>query len=145
LKSLIKSDHKKGEKMKKLKDLYQEGDWKLEKHVPLIEVVSIEKQKDVLSVTISVGKEVPHPNTTEHHIRYVSVFFLPENEKFPVNIGLFEFNAHGESSLGPNTSTIFTDPKVVMNFRTEKSGVLTASSFCNIHGLWENSVEIKAK
>lgn len=30
----------------------------------------------------------------------------------------------------------------VFSFRTEKSGTLTAYSYCNIHGLWGNALEI---
>jgi len=54
--------------MKTIKDLYQNGDWKLEKHVPSIEAAVDIKNKNLFVVTVSVGREIPHPNTTEHHI-----------------------------------------------------------------------------
>jgi len=125
------------------KDLWQSADWKLEKHVPVIEALDKTKKGELLKVTVSVGKEIPHPNTTEHHIRWIEVYFLAEGEKFTYQIGKFEFTAHGESALGPNTSTIYTQPEVVCSFKTEKSGTIFASSYCNIHGLWKNAKEIK--
>jgi len=67
-----------------------------------------------------VGKEIPHPNTTEHHIRWISLYFHPEGEKFPYEIGKVDFNSHGESTQGPNTSTIYTHPKVIFTMKTEK-------------------------
>ena len=36
------------------------------------------------TVTVSVGKEIPHPNTTEHHIRWIKLFFKGEGENFPL-------------------------------------------------------------
>jgi superoxide reductase len=62
-----------------------------------------------------------------------------------VEIGKFEFNAHGESAQGPNMSTIYTAPEVVVSFKTEKTGAIFASSYCNIHGIWENAKELKVK
>ena len=89
-----------------------------------------------------MGKEIAHPNIAEHHIRWICVYFLPQGEKFPYEIARAEFNAHGESTQGPNTSTVFTHPEVVFSFKNEKAGVLLVTSYCNIHGLWQNSKEI---
>ncbi|HEC69403.1 MAG TPA: superoxide reductase [Candidatus Omnitrophica bacterium] len=120
-------------------ELFQSADWKKEKHIPVIEV---EKGRGEVKVKVSVGKEISHPNTTEHHIAWIDVYFLPEGEKFPYQIGKFEFSAHGASIQGPNTSGVYTRPVVELAFKTEKSGVILASSYCNIHGLWQNSKEI---
>jgi len=128
-----------------IKELFQTADWKAEKHVPVIEAPDKVKKQEVVKVTVSVGKEIPHPNTTEHHIRWIVLFFHPKGEKFPYQIGRFEFNAHGESVQGPNTSTIYTEPSVVCSFKTEKAGIILASSYCNIHGLWENSREVNVE
>ena len=128
--------------MGELKNLLQSADWKQEKHVPVIEASDIIKKGEFAKVTVTVGKEIPHPNTTEHHIRWIEAYFAPEGEKFPYQLGRFEFSAHGESAQGPNTSTIFTAPLVVVSFKTEKSGELLASSYCNIHGLWQGAKKI---
>lgn len=126
-------------------DLFQSADWKSEKHVPVIEAPDSIKKGGIVNVTVSVGKEITHPNTTEHHIRWIEVYFKPEGSKFPYQIGKVEFSAHGESTEGPNTSTVYTDPKAVISFKTAKSGVILASSLCNIHGLWESSQELAVK
>lgn len=131
--------------MASLKDLFQTADWKQEKHIPVIEVTgNIEKGKTAI-VNIVVGKEIVHPNTTEHHIRFVDVYFHPNGEKFPYQLAKFEFTAHGESISGPNMSTVYTQPEITFSFKTEKSGMLFALALCNIHGLWESTKEINLK
>lgn len=129
--------------MADFKDLFQTADWKAEKHVPVIEVSDKAKKGEFFKVNVSVGKQIPHPNTTEHHIRWIEVYFLADGEKFPYQIGKFEFSTHGESTQGPNTSTIYTHPEVVIAFKTEKPGTIFASSYCNIHGLWQNAKKIE--
>lgn len=131
--------------MADLSDLLQSADWKQEKHVPVIEAADKAKKGDLIEVSLTVGKEIPHPNTTEHHIRWIGVYFLADGEKFPYQLAKCEFDAHGESTQGPNTSTIFTHPRFSFSFKTEKSGVILATSYCNIHGLWKNSKEIKVE
>ena len=128
--------------MNTVKDLVQSADWKTEKHVPVIEGQLSVKKGESVQITISVGKEIAHPNTTEHHIVWIEVYFQAKGEKFPYQVGKFEFTAHGASTQGPNTSTVFTEPKVALNFKTEKNGTVYATSYCNIHGLWESSKEI---
>lgn len=122
-----------------LKDLFQTADWKTEKHVPVIDAPASIKKGAFSKITVTVGKEIPHPNTTEHHIRWITVYFQPTGEKFPYELGRFEFNSHGESAAGPNMSTVYTHPEVTLSFKTDKPGALLASSYCNIHGLWQSS------
>ncbi len=121
-------------------DIIQSGDYKGEKHVPVIET---EKQEDRVRVKVSVGREIPHPNTTEHHISWIEVYFLPEGEKFPCQIGRYEFSCHGASAQGPNTSMVYSEPIVETVFKADKGGEILALSYCNIHGLWQSSAEIR--
>ena len=129
--------------MAELKDLLQDADWKKEKHVPVIDCPDSVKKGDVLKINVIVGKEIAHPNTTEHHIRWIGAFFLPDGEKFPYQVGKFEFDTHGESAAGPNMSTVYTNPQATAAFKTDKPGMLTAISYCNIHGLWQSSKRIE--
>jgi len=122
--------------------MFQTADWKKEKHVPVIEVLKA-KKGEVVEVRVSVGKEIPHPNTTEHHIAWIELVFHPDGDKFPYVVGRVEFAAHGASVDGPNTSTVYTEPVTLFAFKTEKSGKLTAFSYCNIHGLWMGEAELK--
>jgi superoxide reductase len=129
--------------MKKLSEAIQEADWKTEKHVPVIECPDAVKPNEMLEVNVTIGKEIAHPNTTEHHISWISLFFFPEGEKFPYQIGHYEFNAHGASVQGPNTSSVYTHHSAKTWFKTGKPGTILALSLCNIHGLWQSSKEIK--
>jgi len=125
-----------------MKELFQNADWKKEKHTPVIEVAAGAGKKRLIEVAVSVGKEIPHPNTTAHHICWIELYFLAEGEKNPCQVGRAEFNAHGASVQGPDTSTVYTKPEAVFYFNTEKPGKLMAASFCNIHGLWEGEADL---
>jgi superoxide reductase len=127
----------------KLAERLQEADWKKEKHVPVIECPDEVKADEFFEVKVSLGKEIAHPNTTEHHIRWISLFFHPQGEKFTYHIGHYEFSAHGASTQGPNTSSIYTHHEITTSLKTSKSGTLYALAFCNIHGLWQSAKEIK--
>jgi superoxide reductase len=125
-----------------LGDKIQSADWKKEKHVPVIECPDEVKAGELFEVKVSLGKEIAHPNTTEHHIRWISLYFHPEGGKFTYDVGRFEFNAHGESVQGPNEGPVYTHHGVSASMKVDESGTLYATSYCNIHGLWESSQEI---
>ncbi|MDD2666674.1 MAG: class II SORL domain-containing protein [Methanocellales archaeon] len=129
----------------KIGDLIQEADWKKEKHVPVIECPDEMDKDEMFEVRVGLGKEIAHPNTTEHHIRWIDLYFHPDGEKFPYQIGHYEFNAHGESVEGPNKSTIYTHHAVTTSFKTSKPGTILALALCNIHGLWQSSKSIDVK
>lgn len=129
--------------MADFKDLLQTADWKQEKHVPVIEAPDKAKKGELARITVSVGKNIPHPNTTEHHIRWIEVYFLADGEKFPYQTGRFEFSSHGESTQGQNTSTIYSHPEITCSIKTDKPGMIFALSFCNIHGLWQGTKKLE--
>lgn len=129
--------------MKQYGELFQSADWKIEKHVPVIDCSNRVKAGELFPVKVTLGKEVAHPNTTEHHIRWISVYFHPEGEKFPYEIGRCEFTAHGESTAGPNQGPVYTHHEVTVSLKTSKPGVIYATAFCNIHGLWQSAKEIQ--
>ena len=129
--------------MATLKDLLQSADWKTEKHVPMIDGPDKVKAEEVFEVKVVVGKEIAHPNTTEHHIRWIALFFHPEGEKFTVQVGRYEFAGHGESAQGPNMGPVYTLPGIATSLKINKPGTLYALALCNIHGLWQSAKEIK--
>lgn len=131
--------------LKKIGELVQEADWKAEKHVPVIECANTVKNDENFEVKVTIGKEIAHPNTTEHHISWISLYFHPEGEKFPYQIGRYEFNAHGASVQGPNTSSVYTHHTVATWMKTDKPGTIIAVSMCNIHGLWQSSKDVRIK
>jgi superoxide reductase len=122
--------------MKEFGELFQTADWKSEKHVPAIECPDKVTADEMFPVKAGLGKEVAHPNTTAHHIRWIALYFLPDGGKFPFEVARMEFNAHGESPEGPDTSTVYTHHEITATMKTGKAGTLYAAAYCNIHGLW---------
>ncbi|MGC9366637.1 MAG: class II SORL domain-containing protein [bacterium] len=120
-------------------ELLQKADWKSEKHVPVIEIL---EKGEKIKIKVSVGKEIAHPNKTEHHIAWIELYFKPEQSKFPYFIGKADFAAHGASVEGADTSTVYTEPDAAFVFKTGKSGTIYAFSYCNIHGLWVNEQKL---
>lgn len=129
--------------MSNIGDLVREADWKLEKHVPVIDGPDAVAADELFKVTVGIGKGIAHPNTTAHHISWISLFFQPEGEKLLYDIGHYEFKAHGASVNGPNTSTVYTHHQVTTALKTSKPGTLIALALCNIHGLWQSAKEIQ--
>ena len=123
--------------MTKIGDLVQTADWKLEKHVPVIDCLDTVTADDLFEVNVAIGKEIAHPNTNEHHISWVSLYFQPEGDKFPYQVGHYEFTAHG--------SAVYVHHAVSTCLKISKPGTLFAVSLCNIHGLWQSSKEINLK
>ena len=128
--------------MTELSERIQKADWKKEKHVPVIEALDQVKADEFFEVKVSLGKGIAHPNTTEHHISWISLYFHPGGLSSTYQVGRFEFSAHGESVAGPNEGPVYTHHEVTASLRVNKPGTLHALALCNIHGLWEGSKEI---
>jgi superoxide reductase len=131
--------------MKKLNEVYQSDDWKTEKHVPVIEAPDSVEKNETFTVAATVGKEIEHPNTVPHHIRWIQLFFLPDGKKIPIEIASFEFTAHGDQNPDQDDAGVYTNPSVSGCIRIDGPGTLMASSYCNIHGLWQSSKTITCK
>ena len=125
--------------MQMLSETIKTADWKSEKHVPVIDAPLGIQKGAIATVTVTLGKEVAHPNTSAHHIAWMALFFQPEGSPVPYEIGRVDFSAHGASAKGADQSSVYTHHEAVMKFKTDVSGTLMAMSFCNIHGLWQSS------
>jgi superoxide reductase len=126
-------------------EMYQSADWQTEKHVPVIECPEQVQADEMFEVKVTLGKEIAHPNTTEHHIRWMQLFFKPDGDKFAYQVASCAFTAHGEAADGPNKGPVYTHHGATVTMKTSKPGVLVATSLCNIHGLWENTKTITVK
>ena len=126
----------------KLSELYKTDDFKNEKHVPVIDCPDKFPSDQPQAVTVTLGKDIAHPNTTEHHIRWIELYFLPDSGKAPYELGRFEFAAHGESVHGANEGPVSTHHEVTATIKTTQPGMLYATAYCNIHGLWESSKSV---
>jgi superoxide reductase len=101
---------------------------KVESHTPRIEAPDKVKSGEVFKVKVSVG---PHPNTVEHSIRWIELYFEEQGRPFnPILIGRYEF------------TPVYSEPVVEVSLKLSKPGRLIALEYCNLHGLWEFSKQI---
>ena len=114
------------------------ADWKKEKHVPVIHTPHTIEAGRPAEVTVVVGEEIPHPNTPEHYIAWIELYFVPEGGTTPYPLGRAEFAAHGEVNT-------FTEPRAMFTVRLPSSGTLVALALCNIHGLWKGEKKVEVK
>ena len=115
-------------------NLIKSADWKAEKHVPAISAPESAKAGEAFEVEVAVGKEIPHPNTLEHHIAWAALFFVADGSQLPVELARAEFRAHGPD--------LFAAPVLKASVKLAKSGTFHAVAYCNIHGLWESERKI---
>lgn len=125
-----------------ISEFVKSADFKNEKHVPVIECPNGLKKGEFCDVVVTVGKDIPHPNTTEHFINWIALYFKPAEGNI-YNLGRAEFLAHGESTKGANQGPAYTNPVASFKVKLDEPGKLIAVSYCNIHGLWESEVEVK--
>lgn len=102
---------------------------KVETHTPKIETPDKVKANQPFKLKIIVG---PHPNTIEHSIRWIEVYFYEKERPFnPIHLATI--------TLTP----AYADPSVELSLRLRKSGIVYVVEYCNLHGLWESRKEIK--
>ncbi len=118
------------------------ADFKTEKHAPSIEVADTVKAGEHVKIGLSVGHDIAHPNTTEHHISWIKLYYVAKDTQLPYEVARLEFNVHGEAAAGANEGPVFAEPAGVVTASFKKSGKLIATSYCNIHGLWETEKDI---
>ena len=119
-----------------LSEFVKSADWKNEKHVPVIECAENVKAGELLAVTVSVGKEIPHPNTTAHHIAWIALHYVPDGASASIEIARCEFSAHGAGAEAPGQTC--TCSTVSLRALLAASGTLYATAYCNLHGLWSS-------
>ena len=118
----------------KLSDYVKTADWKAEKHVPVISAPAKVVAGQTVEVEVSVGKEIPHPNTVEHHIAWIALHFVPDGSPVSVEIARADLSSHGPLAATGST--------VKFSVCLQKGGVFYATSYCNLHGLWSSSAPI---
>ncbi|MDY6836191.1 MAG: class II SORL domain-containing protein [Chloroflexota bacterium] len=101
-----------------------------EKHVPVIEVGKGKGDGGADIVHVVVGKETPHPNTVEHHIAWVELYGIKQDGGQVI--------ALGRAELAPS----YTSPNVRFQVPVEQFKGFCAVSYCNIHGVWQNCLDV---
>lgn len=128
--------------MSSLSEFVKHADWQNEKHVPVIDAPGTFKAGEWTTVTVSVGKGIAHPNTTEHFIAWLALHFVPDGARSSYEVARCELSAHGQAATGPNTGPVYTDSTMTVRVKLDKPGSLHATAYCNIHGLWESSLPV---
>jgi len=100
-----------------------------EKHVPEIEICKAEGKSGKDIVKIIVGKEISHPNTVEHHIAWAQLMGVKENGMV-IDLGKINF------------APSFTEPSADFHIPLSEFKSIIATSYCNLHGIWENSIDL---
>ena len=101
-----------------------------EKHVPVIDAPSTVTAGKAFNVTVTVGKTVPHPNTVEHHIKWIQLYAKDEGSRYAVEVARID--------LGPT----FASPRITVPVILQKNATLYAVGQCNIHGVWDYSKKV---
>jgi superoxide reductase len=101
-----------------------------EKHVPIIDSPTRVMEGEPFMVTVTVGKVVKHPNTVQHHIEWIQLFAKEEGSKYVVEIA--------KVNLGPT----YASPEITVQVMLKKNSTLFALEYCNIHGVWDYSVQV---
>ena len=109
-----------------LKNTESEGK---EKHVPIIEIDKGKGESGADIVRVIVGKEIPHPNTVEHHINWIELFGVKKDGQV-INLGRAAF------------APAYNSPNVRFQVPVTEFKAFCALAYCNIHGVWENCVEV---
>ncbi len=122
----------------------QNADWKTEKHAPVIDAPDSVKADEFFSITAGLGKAIAHPNTVQHYIAWISLYFLPKDAKLPIQLAHAEFKAHGDS-VTDQPGPALTNPSMTANVKLAKSGTLQAVAYCNIHGVWQSFKAIQVE
>lgn len=97
------------------------------KHTPVIEIPEIMEVKKWYDAKIKVG-EIEHPSENEHFIQWIELYIGN------VYLGRFDF------------APVMTRPEVTIPIVLSHAGLdshLRAIARCNLHGLWEGSVNVK--
>ena len=125
----------------KICDYVQSGDWKGEKHVPSIAAPETVKAGEAFNVELCVGKEISHPNTANHYIKWIKLFFVQDGGKFAIELATLNFDAHAES-MTETPGPALTNPCSTVSVTLAAGGTLIAQSYCNLHGLWESAAKV---
>ena len=117
--------------MKFSKIIKTERDEGKEKHIPHMEIAKGHRSgRDIVRVV--VGHETSHPNTVEHHIAWIELYGIKKDNNQVVNIG--------RATRIP----LYSNPNMRFQINNiEDFRSFHALAYCNMHGLWANSVERK--
>lgn len=96
------------------------------KHLPIISAPESVKKNECFEVTVEVGKLLKHPNEPGHHIEFI--------ELYAGDTYLARMDFTGKTTCPIMKTCVSLD---------HTHGKLRAFQHCNLHGTWENEVDIE--
>ncbi|MCX6005895.1 MAG: desulfoferrodoxin family protein [Chloroflexi bacterium] len=100
-----------------------------EKHIPSIELMKGQGKGGKDLVEVVVGREAPHPNTPEHYIVWIQLFGVLKDGHI-LDLGRAVFKPGVDK------------PVYSMEIDAAQFNHLFSFSYCNLHGVWEQHMEI---
>jgi len=100
-----------------------------EKHIPAIELIKGQGKQGKDLVEVVVGREAPHPNTPEHYIVWIQAFGV-QKDGHVLDLGRTVFKPGADK------------PVYSFDIASSEFRHLFTFCYCNIHGVWEQHLEI---
>jgi superoxide reductase len=100
-----------------------------EKHIPSIELMKGQGKGGKDLVEVVVGREAPHPNTPEHYIVWIQLFGVLKDGHI-LDLGRAVFKPGIDK------------PVYSVEIDGSQFNHLFSFSYCNLHGVWEQHMEI---
>lgn len=97
------------------------------KHLPDISAPTEVKAREPFAVTITIGKNLPHPDEGGHWIQWLELYA-----------------GEGYLARADLTATVSATP-VTFTLKLNQDSELVVRARCNLHGVWENRVPIKVQ
>jgi superoxide reductase len=95
------------------------------KHTPVIKAPETVKKGEFFTVTVEVGKVVPHPNEPGHFIQWIELY-------------------SGDTFLaGADMTPALADSVATFSVRLEHVHSLKAVARCNLHGAWVGRKDLR--
>jgi len=95
------------------------------KHMPFVKEPVEVKQGAEVTITVNLG-ELDHPTIPEHYIKWVALY-------------------NGEEEIEKKRVGAGGENQVEFTFKADKEMVPRLLAECSIHGIWDNTFDLKVK
>lgn len=130
--------------MIKLSELIHGTEYQVEDPVNIIEAPDSVKKGELANIRAIMSEKISEPHKREHHKGWIALFYRPDGEKFPFQLGKTEFSCREEAGQDIDIDSVSTThQELSLTFKATKSGTIFATSSCDFHGMGQVSKELK--
>lgn len=98
---------------------------------------------EYFTVKLSMGNNESHEATSEHHIRWIRVYFKPDVGR-TVEVATYNLAHAANQNKGASArSLVDTEGNVQCTLAVTTPGTLLIWAYCNRHGFWERSMRLE--